>query len=560
MMPRAPLRIALAAMVLLGITASCGGDPVQPPPTTPTPIVATIQVSPSTDTLAALGDTEQLAAQARDGAGNVVPGQTFVWSSSAPSVAAVDASGLVTARGNGTAEIRASVGAIFGSAALVVAQEVAEVLVSPVSATLRTVDATRQFTAQARDANANPISGVRFLWVSSDPGVATVDTTGLAIAVDRGEVTITAAAGVPGRASLTVALRTFVQVSAGEGHSCGLTVDGEAFCWGRNVEGQLGDNSNTPSNVPVPVGGGHQFTSITAGFFHSCGVTTVGEVRCWGANASGQLGDNSNTPRNLPVPVAGSRSWIQVDAGSAHTCAIERTTAAVFCWGGNGFSQLGDGTNNPTTAPLQVPGVTATSVRAGDSHTCAVAASGAGTCWGSDLAGELGDGPATTGPGPVPVTPTVPPEPLMVVDAGTVFSCGTVQSGRGYCWGINTLGELGNGTGFGSDVPVPVSGGLGFTSIDAGVEFACGVSLTGADAYCWGDNDAFQLGNGTGIPGSGTPLLVSGALDLVAVSTGTAHACAVTTDGDAYCWGLNLAGQLGDGTNFNSATPVRVTP
>jgi alpha-tubulin suppressor-like RCC1 family protein len=149
------------------------------------------------------------------------------------------------------------------------------------------------------------------------------------------------------------------------------------------------------------------------------------------------------------------------------------------------------------------------------------------------------------------------PAPLASVDAGTAFTCGVSDTGQGFCWGLNGLGELGNGTGVNSDVPVSVGGGLGFSWIDAGVEYACAVSLTGDDGYCWGDNDAFQLGNGTGV-GSGTPVLVSGALDLASVSTGRAHTCAVTIEGDVYCWGLNLSGQLGDGTNFNTATPVRV--
>ncbi len=192
---------------------------------------------------------------------------------------------------------------------------------------------------------------------------------------------------------------------------------------------------------------------------------------------------------------------------------------------------------------------------AGDFHSCSVdAVAGTAQCWGDDTAGELGDGPALGGGLPVFVASA---SPLASIDAGTAFTCSVDQTGEGLCWGINSLGELGNGTGVGSDVPVPVGGGLGFSSIDAGVEYACGISFTGDDGYCWGDNDAFQLGNGTGL-GSGTPVLVSGALAFGSVSTGRAHTCAVTTDGDVYCWGLNLSGQLGDGTNFNSATPVRV--
>jgi hypothetical protein len=305
-------------------------------------------VTPDVDTIPALGATSQFTAVARDASGNQISGQTFMWSSSEAMIASVDASGLVTGQANGTADITASIGNVSGSATAVVAQEVDEVIVTPGSATLTTVGATQQFTAEARDANANPIADVTFLWISENPGVATVDTLGIATAVNRGEVTITAAAaGVPGNAALTVALRTYVQVSAGEGHSCGLTTGGDVFCWGQNVDGQLGDGSNNSSNIPVLVTGGHEFASMSTGSFHTCGVTTAGEAYCWGENIDGQLGDNSNSPTNVPVVVFGGRTWDQVDGGEGHTCGVESLTADVYCWGRNLLGQLGDGTTPP---------------------------------------------------------------------------------------------------------------------------------------------------------------------------------------------------------------------
>ncbi|OLC99583.1 MAG: hypothetical protein AUI89_08550 [Gemmatimonadetes bacterium 13_1_40CM_3_65_8] len=124
------------------------------------------------------------------------------------------------------------------------------------------------------------------------------------------------------------------------------------------------------------------------------------------------------------------------------------------------------------------------------------------------------------------------------VSAGFVHTCGVTSSGAAYCWGNNTVGELGDGT-YGTDrlTPVAVSGGLTFAAVSAGFYFTCGVT-TSRPAYCWGDNPAGELGNGT-TTNSTTPVAVSGGLTFVAVSAGDAHTCGVTPSGAAYCWGGN---------------------
>ncbi len=100
---------------------------------------------------------------------------------------------------------------------------------------------------------------------------------------------------------------TFSSVSAGDDHTCGVTGMGEAFCWGDNSSGQLGNGTfNSSSGVPVPVSDGHTFTSVSAGNTHTCGVTTSDETFCWGYNFFGQLGngtcDTSFTPVRISAP------------------------------------------------------------------------------------------------------------------------------------------------------------------------------------------------------------------------------------------------------------------
>src|SRR5207248_1043428 len=143
---------------------------------------------------------------------------------------------------------------------------------------------------------------------------------------------------------------------------------------------------------------------------------------------------------------------------------------------------------------------------------------------------------------------------------------GVTTGGRVFCWGDNLDGELGTGTNTGpqgcefgrpcSRTPVPVVGGLTFTTVSAGASHACGVTSDGA-AYCWGDNSAGALGDGTTTQRT-APVAVAGDLSFAVVDAHGQNACGVTLGGHAYCWGDNFAGQLGSGTNTASATPVQV--
>ena len=163
-----------------------------------------MSVSPATDELTALGATVQLSAEVRDQNATVMAGATVIWTSSAISVATVDASGLVTAAGNGTATITASAGSASGSAVVTVTQSVESVVVSPSEETIA-LGNTLQLTAEAFDESGHAVAEVEFSWESSDAAVATVDASGLVTGVAVGVATITASAGeVAGSAVVTV--------------------------------------------------------------------------------------------------------------------------------------------------------------------------------------------------------------------------------------------------------------------------------------------------------------------------------------------------------------------
>lgn len=159
--------------------------------------------------------------------------------------------------------------------------------------------------------------------------------------------------------SLVVGGLTFTSLVLGGDHTCGLTGTGQAYCWGKNTEGQLGlgDNSDFLVYEPRVVTGGLTFVDLAAGYNHTCGITVAGQAYCWGWNMNGQLGDNTNTNRNEPTLVVGGHSYSEVVAGELHTCA-RTSLGEVYCWGFNSVGQLGTSTEpySYSLVPLRVVG------------------------------------------------------------------------------------------------------------------------------------------------------------------------------------------------------------
>jgi alpha-tubulin suppressor-like RCC1 family protein len=199
-------------------------------------------------------------------------------------------------------------------------------------------------------------------------------------------------------------------IAAGSNHTCALTDQGAAYCWGRNSYGELGNNSTGDQNVPVPVSNMTSgVVSIAGGFYHTCGVTGDGAARCWGFNDSGQLGDNSTDNSPIPVQVSGLTSGVvAVSTGNYFSCALTKSGGAK-CWGNNGGTNqtLGAGPGGDALEPIQVTGLMseAVSIASFYNHSCVVLNDGAAKCWGDNFFGQIGDGNGPTDPGiPVAVT------------------------------------------------------------------------------------------------------------------------------------------------------------
>jgi alpha-tubulin suppressor-like RCC1 family protein len=354
----------------------------------------------------------------------------------------------------------------------------------------------------------------------------------------------------------------FVAVTAGRDHACALTAGGVAYCWGSNVDQQLGYpaatvcdtvNHRVCSLAAAPVVAAPRFRAISAGARHTCAISVDFTAYCWGANDDlvlGGAGPSAPTPR----AVSGALRFIAISAGASHTCAIADDGAA-YCWGRNERGQLG---TNDTLARAPPTAVSTTArfldVAAGQSRTCGRTSDGGVLCWGAiwvfrDQGLEFTRSQLV--PQSVPGAPT-----LTALSVGAFTTCG-IASGAGVCWEANPHGEIGDGSTDGSTVPRPVAGGLQFASIAAGIIQTCGVTTEGA-AYCWGNDSFGQLGISPSSLGatcsfqhlacSLTPVRTLGWRVFSSISTGLGnHVCGVTRKTNVYCWGLGSSGQLGFG-------------
>lgn len=352
-------------------------------------------------------------------------------------------------------------------------------------------------------------------------------------------------------------------VAVGKQHACALLETGGVRCWGGT--GLVGDGTRALRATAVDVRGlSRGVLMIGAGAEHTCALMEGGTVRCWGGNSQFQLaiGNTASALEPISIGKLGS-NVVGLAVGDEHSCSLH-TGGSVTCWGNNDDLQLGvDPENMPpgkTPTPVVVAGLPGdvTSIAAGGKHTCVATVEGQAWCWGDNTYGALGDGQAAPLLRSLPVQVQGLSGPVRSLTAGTSHTCARVGDGDIECWGLNASGELGDDTALNRVVPVRPAGlPSDMRQVRAGGGSTCALSLDGR-ARCWGVNNVGQLGDGT-LLHRPAPVSVSDlGGEVVDVDTGTSNTCAVLRDGRVQCWGGNGSGQLGDGTQTDRTAPVVV--
>ncbi|MFK8001030.1 MAG: RCC1 domain-containing protein [Polyangiales bacterium] len=328
-------------------------------------------------------------------------------------------------------------------------------------------------------------------------------------------------------------------LAAGTDHTC-IVVEGQLLCFGSNALGQLG-REGSDLLTPTLVEADRRWIEVTAGERFGCGLITGGEVLCWGDNRDGQLGDGTFNTRRAPATTG--LNVDRVRAGYHGVCGVTESGEA-YCWGRNSEGQIGIGSSGgappPEPAPVLVSSQDWTDVDLSQGHACALS----GTdlyCWGRNTQGQLG-----LGAGAVEQvrTPTLAQEgSYQRVVVGPVNGCALDEAGALYCWGSNTAGQLGTGTGMDALVPTLVDARR-FIDVDIDTFHAC--AITGGELYCWGRNAEGQLGLGDLLTRT-TPARVGEFTDWVEVAVGRFHTCAKRSNGSVWCTGENEDGRLGVG-------------
>ncbi len=342
--------------------------------------------------------------------------------------------------------------------------------------------------------------------------------------------------------------------------SCALTTEFATWCWGESTD------RSTPTRKTMP--DGVTFVKISVGN-SACGLTSAGAAYCWGWNAQGQIGDGTVINREIPVPVQVPVGVTLTSIGVAtgpygnHACGLSSAGIA-YCWGANESGQLGDSTNASRTLPgvVAMPvGVTFVSLGVGSQHTCGLTGGGDVWCWGENVqAGQLGDGANANRSVPVKVV-TPPGVTFAGINISGYHGCGLTAGRAPYCWGWNSRGQLGDGTQTSRGTPTAVimPAGVVFASIDAAYYHTCALATVGI-AYCWGRNVFGELGDGSATTQRFEPASVAmpTGVTFTSVVTGWNHSCGLSSQGQAWCWGVNGVGRLGDGTTVDRPTPVKV--
>lgn len=397
---------------------------------------------------------------------------------------------------------------------------------------------------------------VAVTWTTGDDRLAAVDSAGVVTGLREGQVVIRAhtADGQSAHAEIIVVEeQTIVDVEAGQDTvtlQMGETAQLSAVAY--NLDGEVVSDGLQWTEYNQWVAQVKPFTSLVRGTHP--GTTPVYVGGGWASDTVYVV--------TLPGP---ETTWKSISTAQGHSCGVA-TTGKAYCWGHNGAGQLGWGqaVALDESVPVAVAGdIEFAMVDGGNWFTCGVGTNGQAWCWGYGYYGQLGNGVEGYTDG-VPTPQAVQGgHTFTTLSAGFEHACGLDTDGKAWCWGNNTYGQLGNGETvvvMGEPVPVEVTGGHTFKHISSGRDATCALTDDG-EMYCWGDNEAGQFGDGAGAPALLVPNPVPGGVGhrWKDVELGDSHVCGLTTAGEAYCWGMDEYGELGIGVaEMSDDVPMKV--
>ncbi len=323
------------------------------------------------------------------------------------------------------------------------------------------------------------------------------------------------------------------QLAVGNSHSCRIKA-GAIKCWGKNDKGQLGNGTMSPAASFVDVIGITNAVEIAGGGDRTCARLSTGHVKCWGDGDGGRLGNNATASSGTPVDVSNLVDAIAITAGDYNTCVL-RSNGHTACWGSNG---IGDGSSTRSVPTEPTPAFTdAVGIGAGWGHTCVLRSNGSAKCWGTyNVWGQVGDGTKQDRTTPVDVLGITNGS---TVALGTYHSCARLSNATVACWGNNQGGQLGLGTKDEGDHSATAVPGLTDVASIYGNGFGTCAITTNGTPYCWGSSP------GTGFGASTSPQEVTALGKTTEIAGGSGHTCALKANGEIACWGYSSSNELG---------------
>lgn len=351
-----------------------------------------------------------------------------------------------------------------------------------------------------------------------------------------------------------------VRLSTGQMHACSVN-SGVLSCWGQDSDGQLGVASgNTNGQGPVVVAGGNWLVPA-AGEGHTCALTSDGNVSCWGGNDLGQLGAGDRTASVKPRAVTLPARAIDLRTSFNHTCAL-LADASVWCWGANVEGQLGLGDRYPgddQLTPVQLGSARDwVFVATGQGHSCGIRSPGALYCWGRNTESQLGQGSAE--PEQIRTPARVGSDGDWIeVALGQGTSCARKRDKTLYCWGKLVSGVLAVGDLEGRATPARVPAFNDWSSLASATFHTCGLRGP-AEIWCAGRNTEGQIGPGELVDANPSMQQADPSPSWLEVRTGRFFTCARKADNSIWCMGTNRERELGQDATVDHSAVMRRVP